>query len=63
MGEIQTSIGLCRFGEETFPIKIETEIILRSSEDEIKDPLWKDFPNVRIKENLEMMKALVKIKR
>ena len=31
LGESLTSIGLCGFGEKAFPVKIETENVLRSS--------------------------------
>ena len=38
LGESLVSIGLCGFGEEAFPVKIETEKVLRSSDEEIDVP-------------------------
>ena len=37
-GENLTLIGLCGLGEEAFLVKIETENVLKSSEDEIEVP-------------------------
>ena len=56
LGESVTSIGLCGFGEEAYPIKIETDEVLKSSDKEEKVPSWNDFLDVREEKDLEELK-------
>ena len=43
LGESLTSIGLCGFREIAFPVKIDTESVLKSSHKEIDVLSWEDF--------------------
>ena len=62
LGESLTSIGLCGFGEEAYPIKIETDEILKSSEEEVKVPSWNDFLDVKDENDLKNLKLTWKKK-
>ena len=62
LGESLTSIGLCGFGEEAFPVKIETENVLKSTDEEIEVPSWDDFMDIKNEQQLKNLKTSVKKK-
>ena len=62
LGESITSIGLCGFGEVAFPVKIDTETVLKSSEEEIDVPSWEDFMKCAFEKDLKKLKVSVKKK-
>ena len=62
LGKSLTSIGLCGFGEVAFPVKIDTDTNLKSSEVELDIPSWEDFIKCTIESDLRELKASVKKK-
>ena len=57
LGESITAIGLCGFGEEAFPIKLEINNVLKCTEKEFEVPSWDEFIN------LKEVKDIVNLKR
>ena len=62
LGDSLTSIGLCGFGEVAFPVKIDSETVLKSSEKEIEVPSWNDFIKCEFEKDLQNLKVSVKKK-
>ena len=62
LGESFILIALCGFGKETFPVKIETVNVLKSTDEEIEVPSWDDFMDVKIEQQLKNLKTTVKTK-
>ena len=62
LGKSLTLIGLCGFGEVAFPVKIDTDTNLKSSEEELDIPSWEDFIKCTIESDLRELKVSVKEK-
>ena len=62
LGDSLTSIGLCGFGEVAFPVKIDTETVLKNSEEEIEVPSWNDFIKCEFEKDIQNLKVSVKKK-
>ena len=56
LGESITAIGLCGFGEEAFPIKLEIENVLKSTEIEFEVPSWEEFLKLEDEKDIKELK-------
>ncbi len=62
LGDILTSIGLCGFGEVAFPVKIDTETVLKRLEEELEVPSWDNFMKYEFEKYLKNLKVSAKKK-
>ena len=62
LGDSLISIGLCGFGKSALPVRIDTETVLKSSDEELEVPSWEDFMNCKVENDLRELKVSVKKK-
>ena len=62
LGESIMTIGLCGFGEEAFPIKLEINNVLKCTEKEYEVPSWDELMNLKEEKDVAKLKKNTKKK-